>query len=988
MSGFLNVAGGLPPLPEIDRSLRLNSADSAYLNRSIGTTTDKKKWTLSFWCKRSTLGTTQMLMSAVDGSYSEQIKFTSGDLLEWNRYYTGYRGQKTSVQVFRDTTAHLHIVVQLDAVAGTVKLFANSVELSTTTGSAIINEGGAINGNVGVPHYLFRNTASDSYLNGYVSRVCFVDGAVLTPSDFAYTDYNGQWRSKPANVCKTVVDAGGVNSFMLEFDDGTSTSTLGHDYEPGIGVNGYDVAMLHLNGTNGSTVMTDEGGTNWTAGGSAQISTAVSKFSGSSVTFNGSTDYIERTYTADTSIATENFTIDFWVYFNSVTGIIEVFSQRVSSAAYCSISVIRNATSIQIYASSTGSTWNIASGVSFGTVAASQWYHVAITREGSVLKAYLNGTGTTISSGASSLYENSANWRIGGVAGYYLNGYVDEFRFLKNKVVWTGNFTPPTAEYSNVRLNNWKVNNFTRSAGTNDDWMTDTPTNNYCTLSNIDSQLPSNLSNANLYYAGVSTGGGSPYHNGSLGASNGKVYFEVVPHAGGSGLGIFAGIHDSTTPRGGTGSAGTINFYNVDLKVWNNGSAVKTMTSGVSAGQTLQVAVDLNIGKIWFGVNDTWLKASGDGTTNPATGDNPAATFTPGNKFWLPFVGSPDNWGGAHVNFGQRAFNYTPPTGFKALCTKNLPIPSIVYPNQHFNVKLDTGANIKTTAEAVYPSFFEWIKDRANTNNHQLIDSVRGTSAVLQSNTTAAETTYSAPSGNSVAWVWKANGSGSSNTDGTITSTVSANQTAGFSIVTYTGNGSSSTVGHGLGITPAMIIVKKRNSGAGDDWAVYHSSGASTKTFWLNLTNSEAVSTRFGAMTSSTFGITTYAETNENGKNFVGYCFAEIPNYSKFGKYSGNGVSDGPFVWCGFRPKYVMVKRIDAANNWNCFDTLRGPYNVTTGGLSPNTSGAEYSSGTPLDITSNGFKIRDPATYNINASGGTYIFAAFAEAPFKFSNAR
>ena len=312
-------------------------------------------------------------------------------------------------------------------------------------------------------------------------------------------------------------------------------------------------------------------------------------------------------------------------------------------------------------------------------------------------------------------------------------------------------------------------------------------------------------------------------------------------------------------------------------------------------------------------------------------------------------------------------------------------MPVINKPSDYFNVVTDTGANILATAQALYPSnSLVWIKDRANANNHQLIDNVRGSSAVLQSNSTAAETTYTAPSGNSVAWVWRAGGAAVANNAGSIASQVSAGVAQGFSVVTYTGTGANATVGHGLGVAPKMVIVKQRS--AAQSWPVYHASNSVANTLYLDLTNAAAASSAWNSTnpSSSVFSIGTSAATNTSGGTYVAYCFSEVAGYSKFGSYVGNGSADGPFVYCGFRPKYVMVKRVDSTTDWLIYDTARSTYNETNLYLGANVNTAE-AAGVPYDILSNGFKCRNTV---FNASGGTYIFACLAESPFKNSLAR
>jgi hypothetical protein len=296
-------------------------------------------------------------------------------------------------------------------------------------------------------------------------------------------------------------------------------------------------------------------------------------------------------------------------------------------------------------------------------------------------------------------------------------------------------------------------------------------------------------------------------------------------------------------------------------------------------------------------------------------------------------------------------------------------------------------------------------------SNHFLFDSVRGATNVLGSNQTIVE--YSNgdfglgtnqftvgdnggsddynPNKNAatyVAWLWAAGGAAVTNTSGTISSQVSANPTAGFSIVTYTGNGTGgATIGHGLGVAPSMIIVKAR--GNAYNWMVYHTSIGNTGAINLNLTAVTTTSSTWWnntSPTSSVFTVGTDANMNQSSATYVAYCFAPIAGYSAFGSYTGNGSTDGPFVYLGFRPRFIMRKRTDTTAYWVVYDTARNTYNVVGEDLYPNDSLAG-SNDFVMDILSNGFKIRGSGA-NINANGGTYIYMAFAESPFKYSNAR
>ena len=312
-------------------------------------------------------------------------------------------------------------------------------------------------------------------------------------------------------------------------------------------------------------------------------------------------------------------------------------------------------------------------------------------------------------------------------------------------------------------------------------------------------------------------------------------------------------------------------------------------------------------------------------------------------------------------------------------------MPTILNPTKHFQVVTSTGAGIKAACEAVFGDGLYVIKDRANSNNWQWIDYVRGTSAVLQSNTTAAETTYSAPAGNSVGFCWKANGAAVSNTNGTITSQVSANQTAGFSIVTYTGTGANATVGHGLGVAPKLVIVKAR-TGSGYSWITWHSAIAGTEFLYLDLTNAKATdTTRWNSTvpSSSLVSVGTSIGTNENTRTYVAYCFTDVPGYQKIGSVVANATADNAYADTGFKIGLLLIKCSSTTGNWVLIDATRQPYNVQGPVLLANSAGAE-SAQTYIDFTSRGFKIRSSGA-DIGAAQ-TYVYLAIASVNGKYSN--
>ena len=329
-------------------------------------------------------------------------------------------------------------------------------------------------------------------------------------------------------------------------------------------------------------------------------------------------------------------------------------------------------------------------------------------------------------------------------------------------------------------------------------------------------------------------------------------------------------------------------------------------------------------------------------------------------------------------------------------------------PSDYFNTVLYTGNGATDTAQTGvgFQPDWTWIKARSIGYDNNLFDVVRGSTKRLIANATTAETTQTemiksfdsdgftlgndagvnANTETFASWNWLAdNTSGSANTDGSISSTVSASTTSGFSIVTYDGTGSAgATVGHGLGVAPSMILAKKMD-GAASNWAVYHKSLGATKYLILNSTTASVTSnTRWNNVepTSSVFTVGSSGDVNNNGETVVAYCFAEKKGYSKFGSYTGNNLDDGTFCYTGMKPSFVMIKRTDSTSEWNIYDVKRNPFNLTNLELEANTSDAEANvSEREIDILSNGFKLRGRSTF-INAPGGSYIYMAFAENPF------
>lgn len=677
----------------------------------------------------------------------------------------------------------------------------------------------------------------------------------------------------------------------------------------------------------------------------------------------------------------------------------------------------------------------------------SAWYHIELTYDttngtaANRIKLYVNGaqvtsfsTDTNPTSSFSGYVNSAVAHGIGSFStgANYLDGYLTEINFVDGQAltpssfgetnsvtgVWqpkkyggtygTNGFYLNFSDNSNNTAttigkdysgngNNWTPNNISVTAGTTYDSMIDVPTNyadgstgrgNYAVMNPLDKTASLSVTNANLTASFSSL---NQVCFSTFGVSSGKWYWEVNPSTTAEDM---IGVANASATRSGyTGSdANGWSYYKTNGNKYNNATGT---AYGATYANTdiIGVALDMDAGTLTFYKNNT-----SQGT---------AFTGLTGTLF--PTLSTAGTGAAQSINFGQRPFTYTPPTGFVALNTQNLPTPTISNGANYMAATLYTGNG--TSQSIVNSGGFQpdlvWVKERSGTRNNRLVDSVRGATKEIYSDLTFAEATdangltsfnsngysigssvgYNANGITQVGWQWKAGNSSSSNTNGSITSTVSVNATAGFSVVTYTTPASftNATVGHGLGATPAMLIVKSR--GAVGSWPVWQKSLNSTDYLLLNTTDAKATSANmFNGTSSTTFTIGTSGNWGGN-TTFVAYCFAAVAGYSAFGSYTGNGSTDGPFVYCGFRPRFIMIKRTDTTGDWHILDTSRDTYNVAGNVLYPNLSSAESGVVWNQDILSNGFKLRITGA-NENASGGTYIYAAFAESPFKLALAR
>ena len=773
-----------------------------------------------------------------------------------------------------------------------------------------------------------------------------------------------------------------------------------------------------------------------------------------------STAYLTRTPASNTNRTT--WTWSGWVKraFISSSGETNLFSATISGSDRVLISFYQD--KLNLYGVSGGTAFNLISAAVFRDPSA--WYHVVVrfdTTQATAanrIKFYINGVEITAFGTATypnlnqSLAINSTNQhQIGrhfdGTSQVnFMDGYMAEVNFVDGTALTpssfgstdstTGQWLPAkyTGTYgtngfylpftdnsalttaSNAGLgkdfsgnaNYWVTNNISITAGATYDAMIDVPTLTSATAANYPTINPLNLEtsvavSAMTYSEGNLKATSSDNLNHGWAATmaipanaTGKYYFEFTVTS----VFNFQTIGLSNNPtylRADNGNNGYFYAYSSQGGKYFGSSTVASYGGAWAANDIIGVAFNATTGDLTFYKNNTSQGSAG--------------TMPTGVQYFPAFYSSNTNGWSAYINFGQRPFTYTPPTGYVALNTYNLPTPTIKKGSSYMDATLytGTGATLSVTNASAFKPDLVWIKGRSGATDNALYDFVRGTTKDLVSNSTAAETTQATgltafntngftvgalaklntSAATYVGWQWAGTGATVSNTSGTITSTVDANTTAGFSIATFTGTGANATVGHGLGVAPKMIFVKSRSNANG--WIVWHTS-LTSGAYFLDLqgTSTQTLGTDVFQSTipsSTVVTVGTNVNTNRSAGTFLIYAWAEIAGYSKFGSYTGNGSTDGTFVYTGFRPKFVMIKRIDTAANWIVMDSARNTYNQVNLDLPINLNQAEETIYAYEDFISNGIKIRTTDA-SWNASGGTYIYMAFAETPFKNSNAR
>lgn len=1004
---------------DINNSLRFRSSASASLSRTFGTPTSGQKWTMSFWIKRGVLGAGQLFAKGNTSTAPWTLFYFDANgalnLYEYSLTGTAANFNIATNAVFRDPSAWYHIVVAVDTTQATAAnrqiVYVNNVQQTFSSASYYPQNTVTTWNSSGGTSYIFQQGAgATTYTDGYLAETYFVDGQALTPSSFGETDaVTGQW------VAKKYTGTYGTNGFYLPFTTSTTTAYAGSfngstqylttptSSNFNISTSNFTVEAWVYSTSNSRNVVLNLGPQN--TGASSAITMQIEQTSQSYIAYmgDGSTYY--------TITGGQVGQLNNWVH----------------------VALVRSSGVVKLYIN----------GVA--------------------------GSAVTVSGSPSNSKSWCVGGFLGPAFSYGWTGYISNFRFVNGTAVYTSNFIPPTSALTAItntqlltcqnstaidnstnaftitnngtttfgagnvifnaniavdtsgNVNNWTPNNINYSIyGTTYDSMTDSPTltsatvGNYCTINPLlDLQSYATYSEGNLKISTTASAGYAMrmHSKGTMAIpSSGKWYFAINA----SDCGVIIGSDDPNRTQYGASVLSTNVRYQSSGDVLLNNNSFATVASFTSSDE-VAFAIDMD-------ALTTRIYKNGSLLTT-VTGMTSDFTYYP-----MTIVSSSSTAYTAYWNFGQRPFAYTPPTGYKTLNTYNLPDSTIKKGNKYMDAVTYSGSNSSqtvTNAGSFKPDLV-WAKSRSGAYNNILVDAIRGGNLYLVSNSTAADATSSGlatftssgitwiggasgvnTSGDTyVDWMWKGGNGTSSNTSGNITSTVSVNASAGFSIVTYTGNlnaspsGGNDTVGHGLGVAPKMIIFKRRDGAS--SWMVWHTSLSSVShVLQLNQTDAQINSaTAAGWLggtpstpTSTIFGTNYITGRNVSGQTHVAYCWAEIAGFSKFGSYTGNGSTDGPFVYLGFRPKFIMIKRYDAGGeNWTILDTSVNTYNLTYLQLFPNSSTAETngSSRSPsvqFDYLSNGFKLRG-ANGEVNGSGWGYIYAAFAENPFKNANAR
>jgi hypothetical protein len=919
----------------IEQSLRFRSDANANLSRTPSSSGNRQTWTYSFWYKpgirtraagESGAGSVTFLcVKAAENNtdYAELILESDRLTLQGNTVSWFILNPR-----YRDPSAWYHYVLVCDTTNATaadrIRIYINGERITDFASSSNPSQNDQLGINMSSVHRIGRRADSNTNpLDGLMAEINFLDGTAIGDTGGVIDEF-GRYQEDGVWVPKNYSGSYGTNGYNLDFADGSNPGNDVSGNNNDFTASGFDTAdvALYTAGEAGS-------GTTYESNSANRTATLINPGSA----FDGVTAGGTQVSMAGGGYWYLTHTI------NNVTGL------RI---------MVKNDTS-----------------------------EIADTRvNGSTVTTTVSGDYIVVSSPPSTVTEvairrNQANTQVYQVEVNTGSGF--------------------TALLDNTD---------------NDVDYLDTPTSNYGTWNPIHTAEGNKgaFTDANLQTANDS--GGDYIAPSTIACGDGHWYWEVkvdgVQTTGYPMIGIFD--YESAKPEWGGGTSNTEGCL-----YWTTGQFGAFVTQGsqssygatFTTGDIIGVEYNGSNGQLTFYKNGT---SQGLATTVAASR----------RENMIPGVSAGNN-GSAEVsvNFGQMDFSYTVPTGAKKLQTNNLPEPTIKKGNKHFGIltyqapgspsfpiTIDGSGGNNGTGELDFDQSPDlvWIKMRNGSQNHVLFDTVRGATVSLRSDGTNSEITrsnfafatngftFSAQDAESyqqndqyVAWCWKAGGTAVSNSDGSITSSVSANTDAGFSIVSYTGTATNATVGHGLNSTPDVVVVKGRSFT--DEWHVKHKDlSSNNNSVRFNSTAQEADFSVWQntAPTSTVFSIGTQDGVNKSGADFISYCWHSVEGFSKFGSYEGNGSSDGTFVYLGFTPSLIICKNIDAANGWAMFDTTRDPFNDNDQhALFANADGAETGSYN-IDLLSNGFKCRDTSG-DFNGSS-TYVYMAWAENPFGGEN--
>lgn len=583
--------------------------------------------------------------------------------------------------------------------------------------------------------------------------------------------------------------------------------------------------------------------------------------------------------------------------------------------------------------------------------------------------------------------------RYGG--SYGSNGF--SLSFTDNSAATSG-----TIGKDRVGSNDFTPVGVSVALGSGNDSLTDSPSvyadgkngrGNYCVMSALAKHASVVVDDGGLRTQAATTWQGI---FGTIGVTSGKWYWEVIQDSGNANH--FIGISNAASDVASFSPTSSRGWYGNAAQLYADNAVTATCVGGAeTSGQVIQFALDLDNARLFVGRDNTWYSSSGAATGDPSGGTNASFSSIPTSLPWFPYAAhSSAATGIRRWNFGQQShdatniFKYAPPTGFKALCTANMPTPTVIRPSTRFEVASHTGSG--SSQSIITAGAFQVdaaiIKSSSAAEDWVLVDRNRSSNLPLNFNSTAAEgAAITGVTLNSNGITVPANTAKVSTTSAAYVDYLfSEGVTPGFDLAHYTGDNTANKLfSHSLGVIPHFAIVKSRST---SDWFVYHRSLSSAAHFLrINDNGSAETSTNSpwgtGSWTATQFMVTNNATFNANAAaNYAALLWTEIIGFSRFGGYTGSGSSDGPFVWCGFRPKLVIIRGRSTGTSWRFYDSQRDPANENLITLLSHSSAAQTTEAAGIDLLASGFKVRW-SDLVINGSGSSYIFAAFAEVPFK-----